>query len=414
MAKKEKKEIVTIKWMRLACFAISVIFFAIVYWGNQIINAPENNIFGYTIEFFTHEENIQAVFQSTTTTSIVAFFMIIFILLLSLCVTLKMICMFFNVLGFIGKKDAYKRAKKFSKYIKRAFAAIGLEITALLLFTFDDGVFTKDIKTFLVVVGIAFAVVYFGVRAYRWFLVEKMSLVDMAFILAKDLIFIGVFIYLITLVDTRVIGTFIQIETLFNSNMTSPVLADKMYSFAFSLVNEVFKFIFLTAVMRKTLKFFPLNNYKKPVYSRYAGNYIALVILIAIYSALGHIIYPLIEQNMASVNVVNVILGVLPQLIPYVLAIVAVCLAGSIEGGYVKEIKLYVPGATTEEVPTTEEVASEEVATEETAETEEQVEEPAEEVPAEEKVEEAPATEAVEEAVEEEPKKAKKAKKSKE
>ena len=413
MAKKEKKEIVTIKWMGLACFAIAVIFFAIAYWGNQIINAKENNVFGYTIEFFSKTENIEAIFKNANTTSIISFFMIMIISLLMLCASLKMLFMFFNVLGFIGKKDAYKRAKKFSKYIKRAFAAIGLEITALLLFSFDDGVFTKDIKTFLVVVGIAFAVVYFGVRAYRWLLVEKMSLVDMAFILAKDLIFIGSFVYLITLLDNKVLATLLQIETLFNSNTTSPVLSNQMYTFAFNIANEAFKFVILTAVMRKTLKFFPLNNYKKPVYKRYAGNYIALVILIAIYSALGHVIYPLIEQNTALIDVKAIIFGVLPQLIPYILVIVAVCLAGSIEGGHVEEIKLYVPGAKAEEATATKEVATEET-TEETTETEEQVEEPATEETVEEPAEEVPAEEKVEEAVEEEPKKAKKAKKSKE
>ena len=98
MAKKEKKEIVTIKWMRLACLAISVIFFAIAYWGNQIINAPENNVFGYTIQYFFQGDDaelmlatIKAVFDNGTTTSIISFFMIMIIEIIMFLVSLKMI-----------------------------------------------------------------------------------------------------------------------------------------------------------------------------------------------------------------------------------------------------------------------------------------------------------------------------------
>ncbi len=382
MAKKQKREVVRIKWMGLACFAIAVLLFALAVWGSNIVSATENNIFGYTIEHFSNPDNIVAVFQDAITTRIISFFMIMFISLITIFASLKILFMFFNLLGFIGKKDAYKTAKKFSKFVKRAFATMALEITALLIFTLDDGVLTKDITTFFTVVGVAFGVLYLGTRAYRWLLVEKLPILDMVFIFVKDALFLGCLVFMATLIDTKLLANAILLETMFNIPQTSYALAQMPFTQLMNVVVGFIQFLIVTSLIRKTLRYFTLNNYKKSAYKKYLGAYITLLIFVVIFAVLKQILFPLINQDAGSIDVVATILAVLPTIIPYLAVIIAISLAGSIEGGYVKEIKLYVPQ------PKTVAVANEEVATENAS----------EEVSANEEVE---ANEASEEEVEE-------------
>lgn len=389
MAKKQKREVVRIKWMGLACFGIAVALFALAIWGGNLITNANNNIFGYTIEHFSNPDNIVAVFEDAITTRIISFFMIMFICILTILVYLKTFFMFFNILGFIGRKDAYKTAKKFSKFVKRAFAAIGLEITSLLLFTLDDGAFTKDVTNFFTVVGVAFAILYLGVRAYRWLLVEKLPILDMVFIFVKDLIFLGCLVFMASLINTKLLSSIIILETLFNIPDSSALLAEMPYVQLLDLIIGFILFFVVTSLIRNTLRRFTLNNYKKSAYKKHLGAYITLLIFVVIFEALKQILFPLINQTIADVDVVAVILKVLPTIIPYFAAILAVAFASAVKGGHVKEIKLYVPCAKTNELAfepaneeTVEETASEEVvedAVNEDAPVEETVENTAEE-----------------------------------
>ncbi|MBR5439872.1 MAG: hypothetical protein IKV61_06650 [Clostridia bacterium] len=346
MAKKQKREVVRIKWMGLACFGITVVLYALAIWGSNLVGATTNNIFGYTIEHFSNPDNIAAVFEDAIMVRIISFFAIMFISVLSLLASFKLIFMFFNILGFIGKKDAYKTAKKFSKFVKRAFAAVGLEITALIFFSLDDGVFAKDVTTFFTVVGIAFAVLYLGTRAYRWLLVERMPLADMIFILIKDVMFVGCLIFMASLIDTRLLTNIVLLETMFNLPQTSSTLAEMPYLQLMDVIIGFIQFLVVTSLIRNTLRRFTLNNYKKPAYKKHISAYITLFIFVTIFAALKEILYPIIvSQNTAGIDVVATILAVLPTIIPYFAVILAIAFAGAVEGGYVKEIQLYVPCA---------------------------------------------------------------------
>lgn len=343
MAKKQKREVVRIKWMGLACFAIAVLLFALAIWGSSLVSAKENNVFGYTVEHFSNPENIIATFQDAIAVRIISFFMIMFISVLALIATFKMLFMFFNVLGFIGRKDAYKTAKKLSMFAKRAFATIGLEITALLIFTLDDGVITKQISTFFTVVGVAFAVLYLGIRAYRWLLAEKLPILDMVFIFVKDALFIGCLVFMASLIDTKLLANVMLLETLFNLPETSNLLSQMPYMHLMDMIIGFIHFLVVTSLMRKTLRYFIFNNYKKSAYKKYLGGYITLLVFVIIFAALKEIIFPLINQDIASIQVVSVVTTVLTTIIPYLAVIIAIGLAGSIEGGYVTEPKLYIP-----------------------------------------------------------------------
>ena len=386
MAKKQKREVVRIKWMGLACFGIALALYALAIWGSNILMDPNLNIFGYTIEHFSNPDNIVVVFEDAITIRIISFFSIMFISILSLFASLKLIFMFFNILGFIGRKDAYKTAKKFSKFVKRAFAAIGLEITAILFFSFDDGTFTKDSITFFIVVGIAFAVLYIGTRAYRWFLVEKTPLLDALFIFIKDALYIGCLVFMASLMDKTLLTTTMSLETLFNLPDSSHMLANLPFVRLMEIVISFILFFVVTSLMRKTLRYFTLNNYKKSAYKKYLGGYITLFIFVLIFETLKEILYPLVVvQDFASIDVVSVVFIVLPKLIPYFAVILAVAFAGAVDGGYVKEIKLYVPCAKTNELAVepaneeaVEETASEEVVEETAQDGTQEFEEPTE------------------------------------
>ncbi|MBO5851845.1 MAG: hypothetical protein J6R29_05895, partial [Clostridia bacterium] len=238
------------------------------------------------------------------------------------------------------------------------FATMALEITALLIFTLDDGVLTKDITTFFTVVGVAFGVLYLGTRAYRWLLVEKLPILDMVFIFVKDALFLGCLVFMATLIDTKLLANAILLETMFNIPQTSYALAQMPFTQLMNVVVGFIQFLIVTSLIRKTLRYFTLNNYKKSAYKKYLGAYITLLVFVVIFAVLKQILFPLINQDAASIDVVATILAVLPTIIPYLAVIIAISLAGSIEGGYVKEIKLYVPQ------PKAVAVANEEVATE--------------------------------------------------
>ena len=384
MAKKQKREVVRIKWMGLACFGIALALFALAIWGSNILTNPNLNVFGYTIEHFTNPDNITEVFLDAITFRIISFFTIIFIAILSLIASLKLLFMFFNILGFIGRKDAYKTAKKFSKFVKRAFAAIGLEITALFIFSLDDGVLTQETTTFFTVSIVAFLVVYLGSRAYRWFLVEKLPLLDVLFIFIKDALFIGCLIYIASLMDKTLLATIIRLETLFNLPDSSQLLAEMPFKLLMDIIISFIVFLVVTSLMRKTLRYFTLNNYKKSAYKKYLGGYITLFIFVLIFETLKEILYPLvIIQDFAAIDVTAVVFTVLPKVIPYFAVILAIAFAKAVEGGYVKEIKLYVPAPKQVAEPVAEVEAPIEEATvlEEVAEPVAEVEAPVEEAP---------------------------------
>lgn len=330
MAKKQK---ILVKGFGLISFVISIALFVLALFGNTVLNATDNNIFGVSMELVSSEGYLETVFNSENP-EINTIFGIMFIFIqaiISVILLIKLIVMFFGIFGFIGKKDAKVVAKKLSKYTKNALGAVAIQIFAMLLYSADDGVIPESLSTLMIYAGVAFGVMYVLVRFYRWFIASKRPILDCVFDVIKDLVYVGALIILISFVDIAFLSNFKLIQTYFNIDVVDGVLTDAMISTIVGIAVSMFQFFVITSLMRKTLRLLPFNNYKRTCYGKLRGGYIAYFIITTIMSILSLIMGDLIAGAFDTANIVALILDVLVMILPQLLAMVAVCVAGLIE-----------------------------------------------------------------------------------
>ena len=98
-----------------------------------------------------------------------------------------------------------------------------------------------------------------------------------------------------------------------------------------SMCVSVFQFFILTSLMRKTLRLLPFNNYKRSAYGKLKGGFIANFVIAVIMSILALIMGDLIAGTFDAANILPLALDLLLMVLPQLLAMVAVCVADSIE-----------------------------------------------------------------------------------
>lgn len=360
---KQKKEKVMIKGLGFVSFAIALVLFIVACWGNSIFNNESNAILGITMndvaKLLEDIENITPDFKT-----ILSIIFVFFCAIVSIILTIKFIGLFFGLLGFIGKKDSYVVAKKLSKYAKNALGAMAIEIFGMLLYALDDGVIGKDATTFMIVVGVIFAVLYILVRFYRWFIVEKREIADIIFALLKDGIYIASLLFLFSFINLKTLPLILEIQTYFNLG-DEAFMINLISSSIMDLVLNVITFLILTSLMRKTVRLLPFNNYKRDVYSKLNGGYITLFVFATLFSVMGVVVMPIINATFDSANIVPTVISVVLDVIPYLFVMVATCLLGAVEDFHSTEIKLKLPEVKVVDVETSAEEPSTEGETQE-------------------------------------------------
>lgn len=338
---KQKKEKVIIKGLGLVSFVIALVLFIVACWGNSIFTNEDNAILGLTMndvaKLLEDFENISPDFKT-----ILSIIFVFICAIISIILMIKFIGLFFGLLGFIGKKDAYVVAKKLSKYAKNALGAMAIEIFGMLIYALDDGVLGQDATTFMIVVGVIFAVLYLLVRFYRWFIVEKHEIADIVFAVLKDGIYIASLIFLFSFINLKTLPLILEVQTYFNLG-DEAFMINLISTSIMDLVLNVITFLILTSLMRKMIRFLPFNNYKKNVYSKINGGYIALFVFAILFSVMGVVVMPIINSTFDMANIVPTVIGVVLDILPYLLVMIAVCLLGSVEDFHSTEIKLKLP-----------------------------------------------------------------------
>ena len=334
MAKKEK---VIVKGFGLISFVIALALYVLFNFASGLLTAEGNSIFGFSFKFLEEiakdPEIMEGMFDSESMGPHVIFglmFILVEVILL-IILAIKTLTLFIGLLGFIGKKDAKVVAKKLSNYTKSALAGVAIVIFGLLLFAADDGVLSKDFGSLTLYAGIAFAVMYILVRFYRWFIASKRPILDCVFDVVRDVIFVGSLIILISFVNVGFLGGFTKIQSYFNVELVEGVMRDEMIATIMSMCVGVFQFFIITSLMRKTLRLLPFNNYKRSVYGKLKGGYIAYFIITLIMGALSLVMGDLIAGTFDTANILSLVLDLLVMVLPQLLAMVAVIVAGSIE-----------------------------------------------------------------------------------
>ena len=338
MAKKTKKSKkaskIVVKSLNFVAFLISVALFALVLYGNSIINLPEHNIFGMDVAFVSDPTNLEAMFadfDALEVKSIFGLFGIFIIAFLSVIILIKLIFNFFGVLGFLGNRDASVTAAKLSKFAKSTLGSLAVQITMLLIFSADDGVIAEPVSQFMLIVGVTFAVLYLLVRLYRWFISAKKPILDCLFDFLKDAIFVGSLIVLMSLTNMAFLDNVVRLQIYQGVDTVDGIMADTSIRIIIGAITSFIKFLILTSLMRKTLRLLPFNNYKRDAYGKLRGGYIALFVLVLLLEICALIMPNIINNNFAGLDYLALALELLLTVLPILLVMVAVCVAGLIE-----------------------------------------------------------------------------------
>lgn len=373
MAKQSEK--IVIKSINLFSLLIAVVLFALAIYGNTILNAADNNIFGYNAAFLTNPDNITAMFSDAESIEIKGVFALIGIAIVSvvsLIISIKLIFLFFGLFGFLGKKDSAVVARKLSKFAKNALGTLALEIFGLIVFAIDDGIFTESASSLFVIVGIVFAVLYLLVRYYRWFVSAERPLLDCLFEFLKDLIYIFAIVILLSLFDVAIFENVLKIQTYFGVEANNGILYDKTVKAIISCITPVFEFFILTSLMRKTLRLMPFNNYKRDAYSKLRAGYITLFVFVVLFAIVDAIMVNIISGSFDGINYVSLVINIILSVLPTLFVMVAVCVASLIDNekrpefAYpIKKLQALEEQAQLEESDATETEVSDEEAVEE-------------------------------------------------
>lgn len=412
MAKKKVAvvaEKVVDKKVNLVSLAIAVILFAVAAFGYSTITNPALDILG--IKFTITADEITEMFAGyILVRDIIGLILVFVCMIFQIIVLIKLIVQFCKLFGFLGKKDVNVMKAKLSKYAKGVFSTIGLELTVLIMASYDNGVLSPNATTLMILAGVLFFALYGLIRYYRWFVVDKRYWLDCLFEGLKDALFIAAPIFLLSLIDGRFLGKFGDLLFTMYGHMSSEfITATAVSGIMNGAANIIYMFITL-ALMRKTMKLMVFNNYKKSAYDT-KGRYIALFVVAVLFAASSAITSAVNSDGINSNAIVPALIPALLTTLPYLFAMVGICVAGGINEKETTKVE-YVEiddgedeaVEEAEEAQVEEEPVAEEVAVEEAA-------EPAAEVEAtEEAAEPAAENEATEEV--EKPKKTRKKKNS--
>lgn len=395
MAKKRvavKTEKVVDTRVNLVSLAIAVVLFAVAAFGYSATLDPELAILGIPFAFDANQ--ITGMFEGYVfVRDVIGLVFVIICAIFQIIALIKLIVQFFKLFGFLGKKDVNVMKAKLSKYAKAVFGTIGLELTILIIASYDNGVLSANASTLMILTGVLFFVLYGLTRYYRWFVCEKRYWLDCLFEGLKDVLFIAGPIFLLTLIDNRFLGTLG--EDLFKAYgmlSTDFITISAVSGIINGVATIIYMFITL-ALMRKVLKLMPFNNYKKSAYDT-KGRYITLFVFSVLFAVFAGIMGAFKNGTTDTAAIVPALIPALLTTLPYLFAMVGICVAGGINEKETAKVEyVEIDDGEEEDVEEAEEAEAteeaEEVAVEEIAPTKEAAtEEPA-------PVAEEPATEEV-------------------
>ncbi len=364
MAKKlVPAEKVVDKKVNLVSMLIAIVLFGIAAFGYTATTAPDLDVLG--VKFAISADEVTAMFEGYVFARDIVGLVFVFIcLLMQLVALIRLVIMFFKLFGFLGKKDVNVMKKKLSKFGKSAFGVMALEITVLVIASYDNGVFSQNATTFMVLAGILFFALYALVRFYRWFVLEKRYWLDCLFEVLKDALFIACPIFLLSLFDARFLGTFGEKLFTMYGRLEAEFISKTAITEVISGAATIILMFMTHGLMRKTMKTMVFNNYKRSAYD-IKGKYIALFVISFLFAAgIGAI--PMINASGFNTDaLVPMLLSALLTTLPYLLAMVGICVCSGVEEQETTKremVEVEVPDEEPAEIAATEETEEETVA----------------------------------------------------
>ncbi|MBO5240189.1 MAG: hypothetical protein J6B56_02065 [Clostridia bacterium] len=331
MAKKKvavTAEKVVDKKVNLVSLAIAVVLFAVAAFGYSTTLSPELAILG--IPFSISADQISEMFAGYLfVRDVIGFILVLVCAILQLIALIKLIVQFCKLFGFLGKKDVEVMKKKLANYAKAVFGTIGLELTILIIASYDNGVLSGGASTLMILTGVLFFALYGLTRYYRWFVLEKRYWLDCLFEGLKDALFIACPIFLLCLIDGRFLGTFGDLLFTMYGNMTSEFITATAVSGIINGAASIIYMFITLALMRKTLKLMPFNNYKKSAYDT-KGRYIALFVIAVLFAASSAVTSAVNSDGINGNAIVPALIPALLTTLPYLFAMVGICIGSSI------------------------------------------------------------------------------------
>lgn len=384
MAKKKvavKTEKVVDKRVNLVSLAIAIVLFAVAAFGYSTTLNPELAILG--IPFAIDATQITEMFEGYIfVRDVIGLVFVLICAIFQIIVLIKLIVQFCKLFGFFGKKDVEVMKKKLSNYAKAVFGTIGLELTILIIASYDNGVLSPNASTLMILTGVLFFALYGLTRYYRWFVQEKRYWLDCLFEGLKDALFIAGPIFLLSLIDGRFLGQFG--EDLFKAygNLGTDFITISAISGIMNGAATIIYMFITLGLMRKVLKLMAFNNYKKSAYDT-KGRYIALFVLSVLFAASMAVTSSVNNGNISADAIVPALIPALLPTLPYLFAMFGICFASSINEKETAKVEyIEIDDGEDEETEATEEVAVEEAEEEAVVEApvKESVEEPAVEI----------------------------------
>ena len=331
MAKKKvavKTEKVVDKRVNLVSLLIAVVLFAVAAFGYSTTGSADLDILG--IKFATVAEQMTEMFEGYVfVRDVIGLVFVLICSIFQIIVLIKLIVQFFKLFGFFGKKDVNVMKKKLANYAKAVFSTIGLELTILIIASYDNGALSTNASTLMILTGVLFFVIYGLTRYYRWFVQEKRYWLDCLFEGLKDALFIAGPIFLLSLIDGRFLGTLGEdLFKAYGKLSTDFITISAISGIMNGVATIIYMFITL-GLMRKVLKLMPFNNYKKSAYDT-KGRYIALFVLSVLFSASMAVTASVNNGNISGDAIVPALLPALLTTLPYLLAMVGICVASGI------------------------------------------------------------------------------------
>lgn len=393
MAKKRvavTNEKVVDKRVNLVSLAIAIVLFAVAAFGYSATLNPELEILG--IAFAIDAEQITKMFEGYIfVRDIIGLVFVLICAIFQIIALIKLIVQFFKLFGFLGKKDVNVMKAKLSKYAKAVFSTIGLELTILIIASYDNGVLSPNASTLMILTGVLFFALYGLTRYYRWFVLDKRYWLDCLFEGLKDALFIAGPIFLLSLIDGRFLGQFGEDLLKAYGNLGTDFITISAISGIMNGAATIIYMFITLGLMRKVLKLMAFNNYKKSAYDT-KGRYIALFVLSVLFAASMAVTSSVNNGNISADAIVPALIPALLPTLPYLFAMVGICVASGINEKETAKVEyIEIDDGEDEETEATEEVAVEEAVVE--APVEAPVEEPTVEIATTEEVEAAPASE---------------------
>lgn len=354
------------KKVNLVSMLIAIVLFGVAAFGYTTTTAPDLDVFG--IKFAITADEVTAMFSGYVfARDIVGLAFVFICLLFQLVALIRLVVMFFKLFGFFGKKDVNVMKKKLSTFAKSAFGVMALEISILVIASYDNGAFSQNATTLMILAGVLFFLLYALVRFYRWFVVEKRYWLDCLFEVLKDALFIACPIFLLSLIDARFLGAFGEKLFTMYGRLESEFITMNAISDVIGGATTIILMFMTHGLMRKTMKLMVFNNYKKSAYE-VKGKYIALFVFSFLFAVSIASISLVNTGSFSSDALVPALLSSLLSSLPYLLAMVGVCVGSGVnekETAKREMVEIEVPD---EEVAGETEEVAEESAEEENAE----------------------------------------------